>query len=207
MSINLDPTLHSLWAHLRGLVRGGRDVQRRDEQQRRGDVQPPPGIGDGPHRHAVGEHGGVRRRRSRLHHIFQTGSGTSTNMNANEVIATRAQQLVEGAKIHPNDHVNVCQSSNDVIPAAIHIAAVLESQERLLPALRHLHGVLVKKARETDDVVKTGRTHLMDAMPIRLSQQIGGWASQIAHSHRSHSGSFAADRRIGTGRDSRRYRH
>jgi fumarate hydratase class II len=114
--------------------------------------------------------------------IFQTGSGTSTNMNANEVIATRAQQLVEGAKIHPNDHVNVCQSSNDVIPAAIHVAAVLESQERLLPALRHLQGVLVKKARETDDVVKTGRTHLMDAMPIRLSQQIGGWASQIAHS-------------------------
>ncbi|MCI0621850.1 MAG: class II fumarate hydratase [Acidobacteria bacterium] len=114
--------------------------------------------------------------------IFQTGSGTSTNMNANEVIATRAQQLVEGTKIHPNDHVNVCQSSNDVIPAAIHIAAVLESQERLLPALGHLHGVLVKKARETDDVVKTGRTHLMDAMPIRLSQQIGGWASQIDHS-------------------------
>lgn len=114
--------------------------------------------------------------------IFQTGSGTSTNMNANEVIATRAQQLVEGAKIHPNDHVNVCQSSNDVIPAAIHVAAVLESQQRLLPALRHLHGVLVTKARETDDVVKTGRTHLMDAMPIRLSQQIGGWASQIAHS-------------------------
>jgi fumarate hydratase, class II len=113
--------------------------------------------------------------------IFQTGSGTSTNMNANEVIATLARQFSEGSKIHPNDHVNMSQSSNDVIPAAIHVASVIEIQKQLLPALRHLHEVLVKKAQETDDVIKTGRTHLMDAMPIRLSQQIGGWASQIAH--------------------------
>ncbi|PYV89994.1 MAG: aspartate ammonia-lyase [Acidobacteria bacterium] len=113
--------------------------------------------------------------------IFQTGSGTSTNMNANEVIATRARQLAKDINVHPNDHVNMCQSSNDVIPAAIHVAAVMEVRERLLPALHHLRKLLVKKAQETDDVVKTGRTHLMDAMPIRLSQQIGGWASQIVH--------------------------
>jgi fumarate hydratase class II len=110
--------------------------------------------------------------------IFQTGSGTSTNMNANEVIATVARQWAGGAAIHPNDHVNMCQSSNDVIPAAIHVAAVLELEENLLPALRHLHAVLLRKAEENDDIVKTGRTHLMDAVPIRLSQEIGGWAAQ-----------------------------
>jgi fumarate hydratase class II len=111
--------------------------------------------------------------------IFQTGSGTSTNMNANEVIATRARQIAGGAAIHPNDHVNMCQSSNDVIPAAIHLAAALDLHDKLLPSLRHLHAELLKKARENDAVVKTGRTHLMDAMPIRLGQQIGGWAAQI----------------------------
>jgi fumarate hydratase class II len=111
--------------------------------------------------------------------IFQTGSGTSTNMNANEVIAHRARQIIDGQAVHPNDHVNLCQSSNDVFPAAIHLAAVMELQERLLPALRHLQEELLRKARDHDDVVKTGRTHLMDAMPIRLSQQIGGWAAQI----------------------------
>jgi fumarate hydratase class II len=114
--------------------------------------------------------------------IFQTGSGTSTNMNANEVIATRARQI-SNLEIHPNDHVNMCQSSNDVIPSAIHVAAVTELQSQVLPALRHLHSILMEKARQTDDVVKMGRTHLMDAMPIRLSQQIGGWAAQIIHSH------------------------
>jgi fumarate hydratase class II len=111
--------------------------------------------------------------------IFQTGSGTSTNMNANEVIATRAQQIAGGKSIHPNDHVNLCQSSNDVIPAAIHIAATIELQEKLLPSLNHLHDELLRRAQDNDDVVKTGRTHLMDAMPIRLGQQIGGWAAQI----------------------------
>lgn len=113
--------------------------------------------------------------------VFQTGSGTSTNMNANEVIATLASRQ-SGLKIHPNDDVNNGQSSNDVIPAAIHVAAALEINDNLLPALRHLHAVLVQRARETDDVVKTGRTHLMDAMPVRLGQEIGGWAAQIQHS-------------------------
>lgn len=111
--------------------------------------------------------------------IFQTGSGTSTNMNANEVIASRARQIADGRIVHANDHVNMCQSSNDVFPSAIHIAAVMELQERVLPALRELHGELLRKARDHDDVIKTGRTHLMDAMPVRLSQQIGGWATQI----------------------------
>jgi len=114
--------------------------------------------------------------------IFQTGSGTSTNMNANEVIAARAQQIAGGKSIHPNDHVNLCQSSNDVIPAAIHIAATIELQEKLLPSLNHLHDELLRKARDNDDVVKTGRTHLMDAIPIRLGQEIGGWAAQIRQS-------------------------
>jgi fumarate hydratase class II len=109
--------------------------------------------------------------------VFQTGSGTSTNMNANEVIATIATR--GGTKIHPNDDVNNGQSSNDVIPAAIHVAAVLEVQENLLPALRHLHETLQQRARENDEVVKTGRTHLMDAMPITLGQEIGGWAAQV----------------------------
>lgn len=112
--------------------------------------------------------------------IFQTGSGTSTNMNANEVIATRGNQITHlEPKLHPNDDVNMCQSSNDVIPAAIHVAALTEIDQLLLPALRHLAETLRRREAETRDVVKTGRTHLMDAMPIRLSQQIGGWASQI----------------------------
>ena len=116
--------------------------------------------------------------------IFQTGSGTSTNMNANEVIANRATQLLGGEigskLVHPNDHVNMCQSSNDVIPTAIHVSAYLEVQEVLLPALRHLHEALLRRAAELDDVVKTGRTHLMDAMPVRMGQEIGGWAYQVA---------------------------
>ncbi len=109
--------------------------------------------------------------------VFQTGSGTSTNMNANEVIAIIASR--GGVKIHPNDDVNNGQSSNDVIPAAIHVAAALEVQENLLPALRHLHETLQRRAQENADVVKTGRTHLMDAMPITLGQEIGGWATQV----------------------------
>jgi fumarate hydratase class II len=114
--------------------------------------------------------------------IFQTGSGTSTNMNANEVIAMRARQIAGDATVHPNDHVNMCQSSNDVIPAAIHVAAAMELQEKLVPSLRHLHEELRKKAAANDAVVKIGRTHLMDAMPIRLGQQIGGWAAQVGQS-------------------------
>ena len=111
--------------------------------------------------------------------ICQTGSGTSTNLNANEVIAARARQITGNMTVHPNDHVNLCQSSNDVIPAAMHIAALIELREKLLPALDHLHDELLSKARDNDDAVKIGRTHLMDAVPIRLGQQIGGWAAQI----------------------------
>jgi fumarate hydratase class II len=112
--------------------------------------------------------------------IFQTGSGTSTNMNANEVIATLASRYF-GDKVHPNDHVNMSQSSNDVIPTAIHVSAYLGIVQELLPALRHLHKALVDKAAAVDHVVKTGRTHLMDAVPVRLGQELGAWASQIAH--------------------------
>lgn len=118
--------------------------------------------------------------------IFQTGSGTSTNMNANEVISNRATQILGGdlgsKLVHPNDHVNRGQSSNDVIPTAIHVAAMLQLDEVLLPALRHLGQALRERADELGDVVKTGRTHLMDAMPVRFGQEIGGWAYQVEQS-------------------------
>ena len=113
--------------------------------------------------------------------IFQTGSGTSTNMNANEVIATLASQKL-GRKVHPNDHVNMGQSSNDVIPTAIHVSAYLEVAENLLPGLEHLQKTIDTKAETVDDVVKTGRTHLMDALPIRLSQELHGWSGQVEQS-------------------------
>jgi fumarate hydratase class II len=118
--------------------------------------------------------------------IFQTGSGTSTNMNANEVIARRAAQILgdgNGAgQVHPNDHVNLGQSSNDVIPAAIHISCYLQVTEVLLPAMSHLEEAMQKRAGELGDVVKTGRTHLMDAMPVTMAQQINGWAFQVGQS-------------------------
>jgi fumarate hydratase class II len=110
--------------------------------------------------------------------VFQTGSGTSTNMNANEVIAHLASARL-GQKVHPNDHVNLSQSSNDVIPTAIHVSACREITERLLPALHHLAGVLDRRGRELEDVVKTGRTHLMDAMPVRMGQELSGWRDQV----------------------------
>jgi fumarate hydratase class II len=110
--------------------------------------------------------------------IFQTGSGTSTNMNANEVIATLASREL-GRKVHPNDHVNMSQSSNDVIPAAIHVSAALEMKEVLLPALAHLAQTIERRARELDGIVKTGRTHLMDALPVRMGQELSGWSTQI----------------------------
>ena len=117
--------------------------------------------------------------------IFQTGSGTSTNMNANEVIATRATQLLGGsARVHPNDHVNAGQSSNDVIPTAMQVAACTAIEEDLLPALDTLEASLRAKAAEFDDVVKSGRTHLMDATPVRLGQEFAGYASQIHHAIR-----------------------
>jgi fumarate hydratase class II len=110
--------------------------------------------------------------------IFQTGSGTSTNMNANEVIAHLAAKA--GTKVHPNDHVNYGQSSNDVIPTAIHVSATLSASEELLPALKHLKKAIDKRARELKSTPKTGRTHLMDAMPITFGQELSGWSAQVA---------------------------
>ncbi|MFW6437163.1 MAG: class II fumarate hydratase [Halococcoides sp.] len=116
--------------------------------------------------------------------VFQTGSGTSTNMNANEVIANRASELygaeIGSKAIHPNDHVNFGQSSNDVIPTAMHVAALESVEHDLLPGLRTLEDELARKAEAFDDVVKTGRTHLQDATPIRLGQEFGGYRRQIA---------------------------
>lgn len=115
--------------------------------------------------------------------VFQTGSGTSTNMNTNEVISNRATELLGGARgsklVHPNDHVNLGQSSNDVIPTAIHIAASEMMERQLLPALTRLHKALKGKAKEFDRIVKIGRTHLQDATPVRLGQEFGGYARQI----------------------------
>ncbi len=110
--------------------------------------------------------------------MFQTGSGTSTNMNVNEVIASLAKDFCT-KEVHPNDHVNLSQSSNDTIPTAIHLSAALELNARLKPALVHLAEVIETRARELASVVKTGRTHLMDAVPITLGQELSGWAAQI----------------------------
>jgi len=111
--------------------------------------------------------------------VFQTGSGTSTNMNANEVIAHRASAS-SGASVHPNDHVNMSQSSNDVIPSCIHVSAAITCIYELIPALEHLKTIIDKKANTLEDVVTTGRTHLMDAMPVTLAQEMSGWSAQIA---------------------------
>jgi fumarate hydratase, class II len=128
--------------------------------------------------------------------IFQTGSGTSTNMNANEVIANRAIQLRGGrigAKgVHPNDHVNAGQSSNDVIPTAMQVAACIAIEDTLKPALETLHEALLAKAKEFDGIVKSGRTHMMDATPVRLGQEFGGFAAQIEQALRR-IGEAAAD--------------
>jgi fumarate hydratase, class II len=110
--------------------------------------------------------------------VFQTGSGTSTNMNANEVIATLATRRL-GKTVHPNDHVNMGQSSNDVIPTTIHVSAALAVRRELVPALEHLRETLLAKEQEVGTVVKTGRTHLMDAMPVTLGQELSGWRAQI----------------------------
>jgi fumarate hydratase class II len=116
--------------------------------------------------------------------VFQTGSGTSTNMNANEVIANRANEILGSQKgiykpVHPNDHVNLCQSSNDVFPSAIHIAAVNLLQNQMIPGLKSLHHALRTKEKEFRPILKIGRTHLQDATPIRLGQEFGGYARQI----------------------------
>src|SRR6202007_1865055 len=118
--------------------------------------------------------------------IFQTGSGTSTNTNANEVIANRCAQLAGkpiGSRehVHPNDHVNMGQSSNDVIPSAIHVSAAEEIKNRLQPALQTLQRALAQKADEFWDIIKIGRTHLMDATPVRLGQEFSGYAQQVAY--------------------------
>jgi fumarate hydratase class II len=115
--------------------------------------------------------------------VFQTGSGTSSNMNANEVIAHLATDLLgEPGAVHPNDHVNASQSSNDVFPSAIHVAVTEGVHDDLIPALDHLAKVLRKQARQQAKVVKAGRTHLMDAVPITLGQELGGYATQVEHS-------------------------
>jgi fumarate hydratase, class II len=118
--------------------------------------------------------------------IFQTGSATSTNMNANEVLSNRAIEILGGqigskTPVHPNDHVNAGQSSNDVIPTAIHVSSYLAIQEELEPALRKLHEALHRKAEEFDRVVKIGRTHLQDAVPVRLGQEFSGYAQQVRY--------------------------
>ena len=110
--------------------------------------------------------------------VFQTGSGTSSNMNMNEVLATLASRK-SGMTVSPNDHVNMAQSSNDVIPTTLHVSAVLEIRARLLPALERLAKTIAAKARQTNAQVKTGRTHLMDAMPVRMGQELNAWALQI----------------------------
>ncbi len=113
--------------------------------------------------------------------VFQTGSGTSSNMNANEVLATLAsERLGEPGSVHPNDHVNASQSSNDVFPSAVHLAVVESVSDELIPAVEHLRGAFGRKARQFRSVVKAGRTHLMDATPVTVGQEMGGYAAQLA---------------------------
>ncbi len=112
--------------------------------------------------------------------VFQTGSGTSSNMNANEVIARLATAEL-GSEVHPNDDVNMSQSSNDVIPTCVHVSAARSIHDQLLPALRHLAKALQQKSKESSSIVKTGRTHLMDAMPVTLGQELDGWRTQVTH--------------------------
>lgn len=136
--------------------------------------------------------------------VFQTGSGTSSNMNVNEVIANRSIQLLGGKigskdPVHPNDHVNMGQSSNDVFPSAIHIAAATKIENRLIPVLESLRDALSAKSEEFDDIVKIGRTHLQDATPIRLGQEFSGYASQVDHGigHLRDSGQHLRELAIG----------
>ncbi|MFY2765086.1 class II fumarate hydratase [Arenimonas sp. MALMAid1274] len=130
--------------------------------------------------------------------VFQTGSGTSSNMNANEVIARLASRGARGA-VHPNDHVNMGQSSNDVIPTALQVAAVLACREQLLPAVRHLRTTVDRRARGLGKVVKTGRTHLMDAMPLTLAQELGTWSAQLASAEERIGDSLVRLRRLPIG--------
>tara|TARA_R110001592_G_scaffold363396_2_gene687618 strand:- start:33035 stop:34399 length:1365 start_codon:yes stop_codon:yes gene_type:complete len=130
--------------------------------------------------------------------VFQTGSGTSTNMNANEVIATLAAQQL-GVPVHPNDHVNCSQSSNDVIPTAIHVSAELALENLLLPAVNHLAMIIAEREERCGDLIKTGRTHLMDAMPISLAQELSGWRAQLTLGAQRIDGSRAQLRQLAQG--------
>ena len=129
--------------------------------------------------------------------VFQTGSGTSSNMNANEVIATLASR--SGRKVHPNDHVNLGQSSNDVIPTAIRVSAQLAVTEALLPALKHLRRTIERRGKSLGKVTKTGRTHLMDAMPLTFAQEFGAWAAQLASAEARLSDTLKRVRRLPIG--------
>jgi len=129
--------------------------------------------------------------------VYQTGSGTSSNMNANEVIATLASSKTR--RIHPNDHVNLGQSSNDVVPTAIRVSAQLAVVEELLPAIKHLRKTIDKRAKALDKIVKTGRTHLMDAMPLTFGQEFGAWSSQLASAESRLNDTLARLRRLPIG--------
>jgi len=136
--------------------------------------------------------------------IFQTGSATSTNMNINEVISTRANEILTGKKItkepiHPNDHVNMGQSSNDVIPTAMNVSAYYETKYKLIPSIEHLYQTIVKKSLELKDVIKIGRTHLMDAMPISFEQELSGWATQILYAKHRIESTFTRLRELAIG--------
>ncbi|MDH5914079.1 class II fumarate hydratase [Vibrio splendidus] len=130
--------------------------------------------------------------------VYQTGSGTSSNMNANEVIATLASRSLQG-DVTPNDHVNMGQSSNDVVPTAIQVSVALMTENKLLPALTHLSAALTVKQQELAEVVKTGRTHLMDAMPITFAQELGGWKFQIEHAKQAIESSLPAIKALAQG--------
>lgn len=130
--------------------------------------------------------------------VFQTGSGTSTNMNINEVLSTLASQI-SNEQVSPNDHVNMGQSSNDVIPTSIQVSAVMTIEKCLIPALTHLIETLRNKQRELNGIVKTGRTHLMDAMPITFNQELSGWEAQIHHASLSITAALESVRALGQG--------
>ena len=143
--------------------------------------------------------------------VWQTGSGTQTNMNVNEVIANRANERLRGARgakspIHPNDHVNMSQSSNDSFPTAMHIAAAQEIAERLIPALTHLHDALEAKTKAFASIVKIGRTHTQDATPLTLGQEFSGYAAHVEIRHRMRPFGIEGALPVGPGRHCGRYR-
>ena len=140
--------------------------------------------------------------------IWQTGSGTQTNMNVNEVISNRAIEIAGGEMgskkpVHPNDHVNMSQSSNDTFPTAMHIAAADRVKNALIPAIRSVHDAIVAKAKEFEDVVKIGRTHLQDAVPLTFGQEFGGWAQPAGARHQAFGAGAGRPLRPGNWRDGR----